>query len=247
MLDRQALKSALATTPECLPLEKLEELSTEEVRTHKHVSQCARCQTELTLLREFETNEPLPGEGAAVAWISAQLERQQAEIKHPSRAAQRKRSKVEGQGSDSWLGRLFGYEAMRVWLPVTATLVLAVAGIMLWRSPKEPELHASLGNDPAIYRSLELQTIAPSGELSEIPKELKWNAVPEAANYKIKITEVDHTELWNGQTVDTFVTIPASIVAKIKVGKPFIWQVTAVDQQGKTLASSQARRFVVAR
>lgn len=247
MLDRQALKSALATTPECLPLEKLEELSAEEVRTHKHVSQCARCQTELTLLREFETSEPLPGEGAAVAWISAQLERQQAEIKRPSRAAQRKRSKVQGQGSGSWLGRLFDYQTIRVWLPVTAALVLAAAAFMVWRSPKEPELHASLGNDPAIYRSLELQTIAPSGELSEIPKELKWNAVPEAATYKIKISEVDHTEVWNGQTVDTFVTIPASVVAKIRVGKPFIWQVTAVDQQGKTLASSQARRFVVAR
>ena len=247
MLDRQALKSALATTPECLPLEKLEELSADEARAHKHVSQCARCQTELTLLREFETNEPLPGEGAAVAWISAQLERQQAEIKRPSRAAQRKRAKVEGQGSGGWLGRLFDYQIMRVWIPVTAALVLAAAGIMLWRSPKEPELHASLGNDPAIYRSLELQTIAPSGELSEIPKELKWNSVPEAATYKVVITEVDHSEVWSGQTVDTFVTIPASMTAKIRIGKPFIWQVTALDQQGKTLASSQARRFVVTR
>lgn len=145
------------------------------------------------------------------------------------------------------MGRLFGYQTMRVWLPVTAALALAVAGLMFWRSPKEPELHASLGSDPAIYRSLELQTIAPSGELSEIPKDLKWIAVPAAASYKIRITEVDHSEVWNGQTVDTFVTIPASVIAKIKVGKPFIWQVTAVDQQGKTLASSQARRFVVAR
>jgi hypothetical protein len=130
MLDRQALKSALATTPECLPLENLEKLSAEEVRAHEHVSQCARCQTELAMLREFETSEPLPGEGAAVAWISAQLERQQAAIKRPSRAAQRRLSEVEGGGTSSWLSRLFGFQTMRVWLPVTAALALAVAGIM---------------------------------------------------------------------------------------------------------------------
>jgi hypothetical protein len=247
MLDRQALKSALATTPECLPLEKLEELSAEGARAHNHVSQCARCQAELVLLREFETSEPLPGEGAAVAWISAQLERQLGEIKKPSRAAQRRLSGVEGEGTRSWFSRLFAFQTMRIWLPVTAALVLAVAGIMFWRSPKEPELHASMGNDPAIYRSLELRTIAPSGELSEIPKELKWKAVSEAAAYKVVITEVDHSEVWSGQTVDTFVTIPESVAARIKVSKPFIWQVTALDQQGKTLASSQARRFVVVR
>jgi len=44
-----------------------------------HVSGCARCQTELTLLKEFDNAAPRPDEERAVSWISARLERRFSE------------------------------------------------------------------------------------------------------------------------------------------------------------------------
>jgi hypothetical protein len=75
MLDRQALKSALVAKPDCLSLEQLESLAADPARSHPHLAQCPRCQAELALLKSFESSEPLPNEGAAVAWISSHLER----------------------------------------------------------------------------------------------------------------------------------------------------------------------------
>jgi hypothetical protein len=246
MLDRQTLKSALAATPDCLSIEELGDLSVDEARKHKHVSACAHCQTELTMLREFESSTPLADEGAAVAWISSHLERRLDEIKNPSRAVQRQLAEAAAPRTSSWLARLFAFPNMRVLAPIAAVVAIAVGGFLFLQSPKEPELQANLGHEPAIYRSQELQTVSPSGELLEAPKNLQWKPVPGATMYKFSITEVDHTEVWNGQTVDTLMTIPPSVLAKMRVGKPFLWKVSALDPQGAVLASSQAQRFVVA-
>ena len=107
MIDRQALKSALARTPECLSIEALGALSPDEARGHHHISGCVRCQTELALLREFESSDPLPDEGAAVAWISSHLERNLEAIKHPSGNAQRKALHADSRPAISWWDRLF--------------------------------------------------------------------------------------------------------------------------------------------
>ena len=243
-MDRDTLKSALASTPDCLPVEKLGELSVEQARTHLHVSQCTRCQTELALLRQFESDQPLPGEGAAVAWISSQLERRLDQIKSPATMAKHPKSDL-ATGRATWLSRLFSVPGFRFAAPIAAAAVVAVAALLLFRSPKEPELHANLGSGSTIYRSQEVQVVAPMGDLQKVPGKLEWKAVQGAAAYKILVTEVDRTEVWNTQTTDTFVTIPNSVAVKIRVRKPFYWKVTALDPNGAVLASSQAQRFVV--
>ncbi len=245
MMDRQALKSALARTPECLSIEALGALSPDEARGHHHISECVRCQTELALLREFESSDPLPDEGAAVAWISSHLERNLDAIKHPSGNAQRKALRADSRPAISWWDRLFKQPSIRVWIPVGAVAAIALAALLFLRSSREPELQANLGHDTTVYRSQELQTIAPAGELREAPKTLTWKAVSGAATYRVAITEVDHTEVWRGESSDTLMTMPAPVLAKMKAGKPFLWTVSALDPQGVVLASSQAQRFVV--
>lgn len=240
MVDRDILKSELASTPECLSTDELGKLSPEQASAHRHVSGCARCQTELSLLRQFESDEPVPGEGAAVAWMSAQLERRLGEIKRTSVASRPRVESVER----SWISRLFAVPGLRIAAPVAAAAIVAAA--LLWlRSPKEPELQANLGSGSTVYRSTEVQTIAPIGNLQKMPDTMQWKPVESAASYKIAMSEVDQTEVWTAQTSDTSLTIPRAVVAKIKVGKPFLWKVSALDAKGQVLASSQTQRFVI--
>ena len=245
MADRETLKSELAATPDCLPIEELSRLSVDEASAHVHVAGCARCQTELALFRKFESEEPLPGEGAAVAWISAQLERRLDEIKNPALHA--KQQKSNAAEHRSWVQRMFLVPGLRFAAPVAVAVAVAAIGFMMLRSPKEPELHANLGSGPVVYRSQEVQAIAPVGNLQKAPHSLEWKPIDGVALYKVSLEEVDHTEVWNAQTHDTSVTIPHSVVVNMKAGKPFLWKVTALDSNGAVFASSQAQRFVVER
>lgn len=73
-------QSAVSSTEDCLPLEVLErmtESSSAEPKAAAHLADCPHCQTELSMLKSFESSVPAEGEGAAVAWIAAQLQRKQ--------------------------------------------------------------------------------------------------------------------------------------------------------------------------
>jgi hypothetical protein len=243
MINRSTLKAALDATPNCLSLKDLERLAENPSQKHPHVAECPRCQTELALLREFEANAPLPDEGAAVAWISSHLDRRLEQIKNP-------KTRLEEKGSSgrwSWLAALFGSGNARWLVPVAAVAILVAASAILMRSSKEPELRADLGKNPPIYRSQEVEVIAPVGELPKAPQNLQWKAFSGAEVYKVLIMEVDHVPLWSAQTKDISFTIPNATRAKMLPGKPVLWQVTALDSQGRTLAVSQLQRFSVAR
>ena len=150
-----------------------------------------------------------------------------------------------GPAERSWFARLFAIPGFRIAAPVAAAAIVAAA--LLWlRSPKEPELQANLGAGSTVYRSTEVQTIAPVGNLQKTPDHMQWRAVESAASYKILMSEVDQTEVWTAQTSDTSLTIPRAVVAKMKVGKPFLWKVSALDTNGQVLATSQTQRFVIA-
>ncbi len=85
-------QEAAAETKDCLPLETLEQMMDNRSRDAKaqaHLAGCAHCQTELAMLKNFEQSTPSADEGAAVAWIAAQLERQQS-----APAAQQKAARV---------------------------------------------------------------------------------------------------------------------------------------------------------
>lgn len=238
MAERDILKSSLGKTPHCLTPEQLEALL-DGKQTNSHLASCPRCQAEFTLLKTFESESPLPDEGAAVGWISAQLARQQENIKNPSRV---RSVSTNAKTQASWWATIFGVGAWRWAIPVTAAAV--IAGVMLLRTPKEPELQANAGGQPAIYRSQEVELVAPIGDLQRLPQTLQWHAFPGAEIYKVKIMEVDHSPLWTGDSKQTSMEIPAAVRAKMLPGKPILWQVTAVDEHGRVQGSSQIQRFV---
>jgi hypothetical protein len=242
MINRSMLKAALTSTPECLNLQELEHLAEDPSPKHPHLAACPRCQAELALLKEFEASSPLPDEGAAVTWISAQVDRNLDQIKNPGSVSRNAQSRATG-----WFSAFLSVGTGRWLVPVTAIVVVAAASVILLRTSKKPELRANLGSGPAVYRSQQVEAVSPVGELAGAPNSLQWKGFPGASEYKVEVMEVDHAPLWVAQTNDTSFTIPSATRARMLPGKPVLWQVTALDSQGRTLAVSQLQRFSVAR
>jgi hypothetical protein len=243
MAERDLLRFALAAGAECLSAGQLEVLATSESPVHPHLAQCPRCQAELALLKSFTASEPLPDEGASVAWISAHLERQRDNIKNTTRG-----SALGSAGLKVKTGRLanlFGWPTMRWAIPITvAAAAVVIISVTLLRPSKAPELQADLGRQPAIYRSQEVQLVAPIGDVADLPQELRWQPFPGADMYKAAIMEIDYTQLWSTQTRANSIAIPAAVRAKMFPGKPILWQVTALTPQGQVVATSQVQKFV---
>ena len=242
MNDHDILKSSLSATPECLTPEQLETLL-DGKHSHPHLAECPRCQAELAMLKSFESGAPLPEEGAAVAWISSHLDRNLANIKNPSRA-RGLRSGVQNPAPEgSWMAKVFNLGGWRWALPATALVAAAIMTAILLRPPQEPELQANAGNPNVVYRSQEVQVVGPVGNVQQAPRDLQWQAFPGTVAYKLTVMEVDNTVLWSAQTSGISIEIPASLRAKMLPGKPILWQVTAVDSQGRVLGTSQIQRF----
>ncbi|HEY7097832.1 MAG TPA: hypothetical protein VH437_13990 [Terriglobales bacterium] len=240
MSDREIIKSALASTPDCLSPEQLEAVASSENKDHPHVRQCPRCQAELSLLQSFESSEALPGEGAAVAWITSDLDRRLDQIKNPSR---RNDVRARSASASSWFARRFGTGRMRFAAVGAACAVISVAGLIL-RSSKEPELRAGLGSQSEVYRSGTVQVVSPVGDVGEKPRTLEWQAFQGAQSYKVEVMEVDQSLLWSTETKYTTVTIENGVRARIVLNKPILWRVTAIGPTGNILAASSTQRFL---
>ena len=141
------------------------------------------------------------------------------------------------------MARFFGTGRMRYGALGAAVALVAITSVIILRPSKEPELRASLGNQP-VYRSQQVQVVGPEGDVAEVPQTLEWKAFPGAQAYRVVVMEVDQSPLWTAEIAGTLVTIPASVRARIIVNKPILWQVTALDQAGTVLASSSTERFL---
>jgi hypothetical protein len=242
MSDRELLKTALILTPECLSPEQLEGMADSAEQNHPHVKQCPRCQTELALLRSFQSDTPLRDEGAAVAWISLQTEQRLQLTKNGTGRRQAKR-----EPRPSFWDYLLGRGKAGLLILAGAVLVVTIASLIVLRPSKEPNLRADLGNHAPVFRSQQVELIGPLGELQRPPTILQWQAYPGADAYKVTVLEIDHTPLWTANSKQTQINIPESLRAMMHPNKPILWQVTAVDTQDKSLATSQLYRFSVTR
>jgi len=232
---RERVRAALSVTPECLSPQQLEALLADEAadeRAAKHLYDCPHCQAELRLLRAFEDQTPLPGEGAAVSWIAAQLGNK------ADSAASRMRS------HENLWSKLFG-RMPKLAFAVAAVAALAV-GLGVYDATKsvEPGLQVGQGGD-STYRSTEVRALAPIGDVKRMPDDLRWESSRKATKYAVKLMEVDHTMLWSGESFDNFMTLPADVKRKILDQKPMLWQVEALDSSGKIIATSPPARFRV--
>ena len=234
--DDELLAAALAGAPDCPPLHDLERLLHEGVSVplKQHVDACAYCQAELQMLRSFTSNEVAEHERAAVDTIAQRLRTGSSQIVAARAAAAEKRQ--------PWWRQLFAVP----WLtPAAATLAVAlvIAGVAVQlRQGRQPSLDTGPGGSE-VLRSTAIEILSPVGDLSEKPSELRWQAIPNAAKYRVRLMEVDRAELWRGDTDEPRIDLPASVETFIVPAKTLLIQVAALDAAGAQIAESDIVRF----
>jgi hypothetical protein len=228
--NSQSWRDALSADKDCLSLDVLQKLAegASDAKFSQHLAQCPHCQAELAMLKSFESARPSENEGAALAWIAAQLEQKQG------RASSR---------APVPLWRNF----LRVpYLAGAVALALVVGlGISLYISDREPRSLPVNVPGMETTRSGSVRLTGPSGDLDRAPEDFRWEAYPGAKNYRVEVLEVDGTVLWSKESPQNFAAASSVMKKKMLPGKSLLWRVTAIDDSGKALATSSQERFLV--
>jgi hypothetical protein len=223
---------AASATEDCLPLETLEKLAENpaaDAKAAAHLESCAHCQTELAMLKSFEEATPSADEGGAVAWIAAQLQRQQSAPARQSAAV-----RVPFWRTMFRVPYLAGAAAM--------VAVLAL-GISLYNSNSD-----SGGLKPPVigehYRG-GLKLLSPIGDVAQTPTEFRWEAATGAASYKLELTDVIGKSLASASSTQPQLAATPEMTAAMHAGMPVRWNVTAYDASGKMIAESSGGNFKI--
>ncbi|HEX4802989.1 MAG TPA: hypothetical protein VFV14_05735, partial [Myxococcaceae bacterium] len=147
--------------------------------------------------KEFQSGTMLPAEAAEVSWITAELERRFDRIVATSLTSSG--SMPDGHRPPRWR-RLPSARSVRVAAFGSAALVGVFVAALHFRGAQEPELSADLGRGRVVLRSEELVALDPAGDLAQAPAALRWQAMPGAKRYRIRVMEVDQNELWQTES-----------------------------------------------
>jgi len=227
-------QEAASATEECLPLEVLERMMDNRSRDAKaqaHLAGCAHCQTELAMLKNFEQSTSSADEGAAVAWIAAQLERQQS-----APVAQQKIARVPFWRTMFRIPYLAGAAAL------AAVLIFGVS-LYHGNSDGPGRLNPGVGNGQ--FRSGAIHLVSPIAEQNDAPTEFRWEAVQGASSYTVELKDVAGITLATANSTQNALPVTPEMKANMVSGKPLKWQVTAIDANGKEIANSSGGEFKV--
>jgi hypothetical protein len=230
--ERELFRDALKPAKDCLSVESLEGLLGENPPEELvlHVSHCAHCQTELELLRSFHLNEIASGDVDAVRAIEQRLHHGSPRIFARAKA-------------EPWWQQFFNAPRLGPAALSLATLLVAIGLGIQWRQNVVPPLNSAIGGGHEVFRSSTITVLAPTGDIAEAPSDVRWEAVPNAARYRVRLLEVDRTELWSDDVADTRAAIPPAARARVVPAKTLLWEVSAFDAEGRRVAQSEAVRF----
>jgi hypothetical protein len=227
-------QQAAAATEDCLPLEMLEQMmdnTSRDAKAAAHLADCAHCQTELAMLKNFEQSTPSADEGAAVAWIAAQLVRQQS-----APAAQQKAARVPFWRAMFRVPYLAG---------ATALAAVLIVGISLYHGNSDGpgKINSGVGNSP--FRSGAVHLVSPIAEQTSAPTEFRWDAVQGASSYSVELKDVAGITLATAKSSQNFLPITPEMKANMVSGKPLKWKVTAFNADGQEIANSSMEQFKI--
>ncbi|QOY88149.1 hypothetical protein [Paludibaculum fermentans] len=218
--DRDLLKQLFGATTECQAVESLAVRGPiESAAIQAHLGSCAHCAAQRAAYVAFLEPAPCAADAFAVNWVDNRM---------------RMPWNRDATPRASWFDRLFGTRALAPAAIALAALLLTVGVGVRSRSsvPSTQDLLQSA------ERSQNVELIAPKGDVARAPEELRWGAVAGAAQYRVKIMEVDRVLLWQATTASLNVRVPLDVQGKSLPGKRMIWQVEALDAGGKELAQS---------
>lgn len=226
MSEQNFLRSGLSADEHCLKAGELEAVAEGRATAEQqaHVTGCARCTAEVEMLRSFLEATPATHELADVRAITAEL-----------------------QERPEWKGEEAPARASlwtRFWKPL-AGLGVAVLAVGIFLNQPDTGFRPLDGNDA--LRSTTVEVLMPVGDLASPMSELNWKAIPGAARYRVRLEEVDQTEVWLTNSALPQVAIPPAIQEKMTDRKTLNWVVEAIDSTGQTIARSTPQSFRVVR
>ena len=131
-------------------------------------------------------------------------------------------------------------------LRVAAAAVLVIGGALGYQAFQAPEPAPPLPEPPEVggpVRGGDVEAVSPVGEVAEIPAELRWVPVEGAASYRVRITAVDGSILWESTTPASPARVPAEVAGRLQRAVLYTWTVEALDPRGARLAVSEPVRF----
>lgn len=220
-----SLQSAWSGCPppeDWLRLETGEAAPEERRRLEEHAARCPACASEREMARLFAA---APGQDEDVDYVVAKLEAmnlpgQPVPLAFPGR-----------RPALVWVARL------------AALIVLALGVALFFRAGQAPPLP-----DPGageVYRGGHLRPLGPSGEISEMPREFRWEGVEGARSYRVTLRAVDDTVLWQETATAPSARLPEDVAGGLHPAVLYRWSVEALDERGARLAASEPVRFLV--
>ncbi len=226
-------QEAAAATKECLPLEVLERMvdnTSRDAKAAAHLAGCAHCQTELAMLKNFEQSTPSADEGAAVAWIAAQLERRQS-----APVARQKAATVPFWRTMFRVPYLAGAAAL------AAVLIF---GFSLYHGNSDGPGKLNPGIGSGQFRG-SIHLVSPIAEQKSAPAEFRWDAAQGASSYTVELKDVAGITLATAKASQNVLQVTPEMKANMISGKPLKWKVTAMDANGTQIADSSTEQFRV--
>ena len=237
--------------PEAFLEAEMEGLSPEARRAlDEHAERCPACAAERDLARLFDAAPDEAGvrpedldfvvsrlQDAAPARASAPAVPNVVPFPGPRRAAPVEATEAPQAPRSRWQSHSF------LRFAAAALLVIGLGlGYRAFQSPG-PDLP-----DPGtgeVMRGGEVEAVAPVGDVAEIPAELRWVLKDRAASYRVRITAVDGSVVWEDTTSTSPVHLPAEVAGRLHRAVVYTWTVEALDPTGARLASSEPVRFKV--
>jgi hypothetical protein len=229
-------QEAVAATKDCLPLETLERImqnASADPKAAAHLALCAHCQTELAMLKSFEQSTPSADEGAAVAWITAQLERRQT-----ASASQQKIIRVP------FWRTIFRVPYMAGAAVLAAVLIFGI-GISLYHGNSDGPGKVNPGLGSGNFRSGSIHLVSPIADQNNAPAEFRWDAIAGAGSYSVELKDVAGITLASATSPQNVLPVTPEMKANMLSGKPLKWKVTALDAAGKEIANSSTEQFKI--
>ena len=209
-------------------------------RHSQHLTQCARCASELTLMQSFLSATPSVDEESDLEWIEQKLAGQHFETATEADLQIAKPTESE----PFWKRWLWPSPIPAAAWAAAGVLIVAGMGVY-WQNTLPLEVGGPRGGNAPVYRSASIDPLAPVGEVAAAPVSLDCSSVDGAAKYRFEISEVDRTVIWSDESEVPSIQLPKPIRDSALPGKTLAWKVYALDEAGDVLATSEATTFQV--
>lgn len=214
----------------------IKSFSDELTESHKfdiidHISDCKTC------LEKFNFIEQIFKNSKRMALRKNKLSLNENEVKELKELSKRKILELEEQSetalkevkSNSGKSILVFPKIPLKYLSIAAALVIVILGtIFIVNISPEPKATAMRGS-----RGDTFQLIMPRGEITKINLVFKWNAIPDAKEYDVRMMNAELLNIWISDKIpNTSIKLPQDIYRKVKRDTIYYWKVIAYLNDG---------------